>query len=1331
MIVILAHDASTARPVHAVTAKANRRGRRPVLLLASSTLLLPLVAMPEVASAKTVRKVRYSTSSAAAEKKAVPAAALVSLAKARRLMATQPLTAETATKVETRLRRAIALAPEWLEANRTLARWQSTRRQWSAAAGTWQDVLALRPTDREAQDELQNALRSSLALTGPTSPLQSSSLVSLGQNLNGTFDEALWNNPSSSSLISPFVSPFAASFAFSESLPRPSLVSLAAKRPLVKQGKGSVEKPKSEPAIPVPFPTASPAIEPAQIKASHLPSPDEISAALGVLKANETSVAASPSALPTGIPIVPGVTTIIVNEEDAIPTASSLPNSPDVEAPPLPDAPARVPVEARVALARARQLAANTETLPIAETWAWSELQRALKLAPQWAEVQREVALWHEAREQWGDAATHWEKVVEIAPNDYKARIALQSALSRAEANTLWSNRSLVTLGHDSANPIARGPLFTMQSLAVARPDDIKVEANGKTLLAQAPSGTPGTTSPTDTATSGPTAPIAPVAPAPAAPEASVPTLQPVEPGTPTTPQGTPNQTIDIGAPLPAPGDTGAGTPANGTPSTGSPPVNVQTVLPGASSLPPSRAAKPAVKPVRKPAAKPVRKPVVSKRTKKKPVKKVATSRGSSKVRQAAAWPWVNRAGQAMKAKDFNAALGHYQKAYALNPKNSYALLGIPDALLILKRYPEAVTAYKRFLAAYPGHPKGMHGLADAYAFSGQYAEAARVNGEILAKNPRDFAAALQAAQVLAWSKNYEESARFYRMALAVQPNNATVWTEYAETLSYTKDQRAREAFGRALQIEPQSQRARLGLANLLSWSGEYASAIPFYRDILAADPTNVKVQTSLADALTFSNQSAAAVPEYEKVLKLDPTSSEARLGLGRALTLSRRYEEGIAQLAPLVKEQPNNTEALAMLGIAQMTNQPGAALGTFQDLLKLQDQPTARAATLANIGELQVKLGQLPEARISYDEALRLAPTDNKIGLSYARALLRQQAYNETEPVLAGVLARDPANQSALLLQATVAARSGQQERAAALIEPLLAMPLEVSDDALNLFYALRGAGAAPAANRLLAKLSEANNATPENLVRVANAVRDTGQEEASYDLYKRALEASPENVEARLALAEAYLRRREFDAAAREADYVLTRQPGNVEAQVLKATVAYRRNNTDATSENANIVAKAALDANPQNVPARLLVAEVASTRAQFAQAVENYRTVVDANPENLQARLGLARNLYYLKQVDDSIKEYLALIQRAPDDTTVKLELAQVYLDRNLLDDAQKWFVEVLKASNYPLPEGTVQLARRVPGSGEIVSDSTRNALRDFAAKQQKSGSQKVGG
>jgi hypothetical protein len=51
---------------------------------------------------------------------------------------------------ELQLRQAVSLAPDWLEARRALARWQSQSEQWDVAAASWEKVLAM-PQSAETQ----------------------------------------------------------------------------------------------------------------------------------------------------------------------------------------------------------------------------------------------------------------------------------------------------------------------------------------------------------------------------------------------------------------------------------------------------------------------------------------------------------------------------------------------------------------------------------------------------------------------------------------------------------------------------------------------------------------------------------------------------------------------------------------------------------------------------------------------------------------------------------------------------------------------------------------------------------------------------------------------------------------------------------------------------------------------------------------------------------------------------------------------------------------------------------------------------------------------------
>lgn len=728
-------------------------------------------------------------------------------------------------------------------------------------------------------------------------------------------------------------------------------------------------------------------------------------------------------------------------------------------------------------------------------------------------------------------------------------------------------------------------------------------------------------------------------------------------------------------APIPAPASAmPVPAPAAGT-MTGAP------LTTGANTpLPAPAAAKP------KPAVKSRRK---SNRRATKPVaaaaQPAARVRTVSKKRQAAAWPYVNRATRALKGRDYAAALTNYQRAYQLDPNNPYAQYGVAESQALLKRYVPAQQAYRRILAVRPNDSRALRGLADAYAFGADYQTAIPIYQRILQRNPRDFATMYQLGQVYAWNKSFDEAADTYRLALAEQPDNPTVWSALGEALTYGEEARARDAFSRALQLQPNNTRARLGLANLYSWNKEYPQAIAQYQALLAVQPNNEAGRIGLGDALTYSGHAPEAIEQYQKALLLNPASRAARLGLARAQVYAHRSGEGVAGLREVLRNQPNNQEALGLLaqalGSGDSPNVP-QAIATYNTLLALQTDPVQQAATLGAIATLKGRQGDDAGARAAYEEALKRAPADANLAGDYASYLASTGDLPAAGAIIANALRVEPDNVRARTLEVVIQNKLGNKERATALAHQLAAIEPASPQDAILLANTLRTNGEAEAARRVLEKLAAQNANNPVVALQVANAVRDAGEWDAAVELYRKLLVGNPSNDEARLDMAEVLTWQKKYDAAQNEVNTVLAHDKDNVEAKVLLATIALR-GETPESRNKAVQEANEVLRVDPNNVGGHLVLGEAMSSSQKFAEAVQQYQSVLKTDPNNLQARLGLARNLYYGRRVDDSIREYQELLHLAPNDNQVKLELARIYLDRNRLNDAETLFNQILES------------------------------------------------
>lgn len=1049
-----------------------------------------------------------------------------------------------------------------------------------------------------------------------------------------------------------------------------------------------------------------------------------------------------------------------------------------------------VPSAARVSLTRARQLAAQG-----ADVLAERELLHAVALAPSWVEAQRELARYQTRRGHWTQAAAAWRSVLFLKRDDVEAKAQFDRA---RRFQTQGNLPHVVELGQSSTNPLMRDPLTsTLQSaqttpartmtpqVQTEAPDaattgsassdtttsslnsDVASQTDAASTEAapqadattgNASTDTTGTTTSgaeTDTTNASSNASVAETNPAPAnsqTPEDSASSAD-ITSDNATTGAAPLNTTPSTGATDNPTGSTSSGATATGSVATGGAATSSRPSFPplslGASSS--QGGFRGASRTVGSPATSRALSPraLVLPRL---PAQKV------SRRRQAAAWPFVNRAVRALIAHRYPQALGLYQQSLRSDPNNLEGQLGVSETLSILKRFTSSETAYRQILAATPGEVRAQRGLANVLAYQKRYPEAIARFRKIVAANPKDFQSVYQLAQILTWTKRYSEATPLYKKALALQPRNVDALTTYGNALTYAQQySQARAAFERALKLQPKSVAALVGIGNSYNWNRDYRLAIARYRQALNLQSQNQEALLGLGQALTFSDQPEAAVTPLRKAVALAPNSDEAHLSLGRALVFSGQDREGQAQLQRVLGHEPNNVDALALLAQSQTVSisssaERVAALSTLQRLLALQTNPEDQATTLVSIADVRLNSGDAAGAAEALRDARRRAPRNAQAATSYAQLLIgqrpasgsqnpadeaaRQAQLDEAEAVVEEVLARDKNNVRALVLDLVIQSEKKNPERVAALKSQLASLPPAAPAETVQLAFALRNANDPEAAQALVQSLLDRNPNTPGLLLQVANFERDTGDNganNAQWDqaraLYERILKAAPNNMDARLNFARLLSWQKDFDQSLQQVDAVLKAEPNNKQARDIHLEVKSFRDSLQAP-ETVEDEARAILKTDPNNVTALNVLSNLLQIKKDFAGAVAGYRRVVQLDSGNLQARLGLARNLYYSKQVDDSINEYKDLLGLAPNDTIVKLDLAHVYLDLNRLDDAEELFTQVVNArsNTLPQPERTSLLQMRrnarvsplmaLPREGANATSQTKPPAHEYS-------------
>lgn len=228
----------------------------------------------------------------------------------------------------------------------------------------------------------------------------------------------------------------------------------------------------------------------------------------------------------------------------------------------------------------------------------------------------------------------------------------------------------------------------------------------------------------------------------------------------------------------------------------------------------------------------------------------------------------------------------------------------------------------------------------------------------------------LQKAQTLTmdttWKIYYDSASTVYRKIAKINPQDSRGWQGLGFMYGiYKNDVDSGIYFYRkALQVDPNNNDARYGLAKLLDRAGRKDEAEKLYKEALARDPDNPGLNKSYGKFLTEQGRYDEAVPYIEKVLPKTPNDIE----------LITYLAKGYEMLAKKAQDPQEKTEyvdkALQYYG-KLITNKP--------------DDYTLYMKK----GDLLLLRGDVDGALAAYDKAIELAPNSPYPYLKKVAAIL------------------------------------------------------------------------------------------------------------------------------------------------------------------------------------------------------------------------------------------------------------------------------------------------------------------------------------------------------
>lgn len=347
-------------------------------------------------------------------------------------------------------------------------------------------------------------------------------------------------------------------------------------------------------------------------------------------------------------------------------------------------------------------------------------------------------------------------------------------------------------------------------------------------------------------------------------------------------------------------------------------------------------------------------------------------------------------------------AIGFFERALAQAPKNANYLLGLAYVLTD-PGHPRSANNARSFalvkeaLALDARSATAWVYAAKANTLEQDWKEAARCYERALQLKPEDKRPTVDLAQIEAFQLNKPEVAA-QRLTAVIGPDSADPRALFLLAEIYTrtalKDPAAADKlYAKAKEKAPMARySAEVGQADAAYLAGDMASAKAHYAAAWAMDSTDVRVANQYATALVAMHQDLRAKQVLQHGLVIDPANHMLNANIAQVLLAGpeaiRDIKAADRYFTASLATDPLDTFVLELSGNVKIR------IGDMEGAEKLLREayrlnPDSYGAN-RGLGQVRDAQGDLAQARMHYEKAIALKPTDDLVASNLAYVLLR-----------------------------------------------------------------------------------------------------------------------------------------------------------------------------------------------------------------------------------------------------------------------------------------------------------------------------------------------------
>lgn len=443
---------------------------------------------------------------------------------------------------------------------------------------------------------------------------------------------------------------------------------------------------------------------------------------------------------------------------------------------------------------------------------------------------------------------------------------------------------------------------------------------------------------------------------------------------------------------------------------------------------------------------------------------------------------------------------------------------------------------------------------------------------------------------------------------------------------------------------EDMDARRRLGLlyADLPGFQGR---AILQFKAVLDKSPRDADVRRKLGELYLAAHNFGEAERQIRWCLELKPNDVEALQGLGDLYVEQKRGEEAIKQYRRALELDPNLLDAdLKLAAALRSLDRREDALEPWQKyLVKRPLDENARRM----YAEILRDLNRREEAVQEYQALAALRPYDSQTSIELAKLTRLLGNLGDAAGMYEALLEKNPSNKDALRSCGRLYDETDQPLRAMYCWQRLLKLQTNDLEAQGRLAAIYKSMGADEEAISKYETLGKSGDAEAWRNVAFLRLKR--GEKDQACEAYRDLIRLKKQDVPARLALVsllqhqDSGTSRDEAISMCQEATAI---DPNDLTARLNLANMYTESNRLADANEHYQYI----LQKNPQHVGALVGLAVINRKRGRYKEALADYEEALKIDPDNRQLHynMGLLHD-YYLNQPEEArghYQRYLAL-------------------------------------------------------------------------------------